>query len=156
MRLSNKGRYGVRAVFDIAFYGKGGAIQVKDIAERQRIPPRFLEQIFQELKRAGLVRSRRGPRGGFELGRKPEEFTVADVIRALEGPLGLGEEVSEATPSPGASASLDSAAFTDECLEDAFRQVEAIFAGLSLAHLCELAEAKGMRNALLKRRVYVI
>jgi len=63
VKLSNKGRYGVRAIFDIAFHNEGRATQIKEIAERQAIPPRFLEQIFQDLKRAGLVASRRGPRG---------------------------------------------------------------------------------------------
>jgi Rrf2 family iron-sulfur cluster assembly transcriptional regulator len=55
VKLSNKGRYGVRAIFDIAFHSGGKATQIKDISRRQAIPPRFLEQIFQDLKRAGLV-----------------------------------------------------------------------------------------------------
>ncbi len=54
VKLSNKGRYAVRALFDIAFFNDGKPTQVKDIAERQHIPPRFLEQIFQDLKRSGL------------------------------------------------------------------------------------------------------
>ena len=70
MKLSNKGRYAVRALFDIAFYNDGRPTQVKDIAERQNIPPRFLEQIFQDLKRGGIVGSKRGPQGGYSLTRK--------------------------------------------------------------------------------------
>lgn len=89
MKLSNKGRYGVRAIFDIAFHNHGKATQIKDIAERQAIPPRFLEQIFQDLKRAGLVSSKRGPRGGYQLALSPAEIRIGDIIRALEGPITL-------------------------------------------------------------------
>jgi Rrf2 family protein len=67
MRLSTKTRYGVRAMFDIAFHHQGQAniaAQAKEIARREEIPLRYLEQIFQDLKRAGLVESKRGPRGG--------------------------------------------------------------------------------------------
>ena len=87
MKLSNKGRYGVRALFDLAFHGEGASTQIKDIAERQAIPGRFLEQIFQDLRRASLVSSKRGPRGGYQLTRPAREISVGDVIRALEGPI---------------------------------------------------------------------
>ncbi len=87
MRLSTKTRYGVRAVFDIAFHNAGGPTQAKDIARRQDIPLRYLEQIFQELKRAGIVDSRRGPRGGYYLRQTPEQIRLGDVVRALQGPI---------------------------------------------------------------------
>ncbi|MFZ2947923.1 MAG: Rrf2 family transcriptional regulator, partial [Desulfuromonadaceae bacterium] len=64
MRLSTKSRYGLRAMFDIAYnYGPAPA-QIQDISRRQQISPRYLEQIFQNLKRAGLLKSKRGPQGG--------------------------------------------------------------------------------------------
>jgi len=85
VKLSNKGRYGVRALFDIAFHNDGGPTQIKDIAEREAIPARFLEQIFQDLKRAGLVGAKRGPRGGYHLARPAHEIRLGDVVRALEG-----------------------------------------------------------------------
>lgn len=90
MRLSTKTRYGVRAIFDIAFHNggqPGSAAQAKDIARREAIPLRYLEQIFQDLKRAGLVESKRGPRGGYYLKREPSEITLGDVVRALQGPI---------------------------------------------------------------------
>ena len=87
VKLSNKGRYGVRALFDIAFHNDGRPTQIKDIAEREAIPARFLEQIFQDLKRAGLVGAKRGPRGGYHLARPAEEIRLGDVVRALEGPI---------------------------------------------------------------------
>lgn len=87
MRLTTKTRYGVRAVFDIAFHNSGGPTQAKDIARREEIPLRYLEQIFQELKRAGLVDSKRGPRGGYYLRRPPEAIRLGDIVRALQGPI---------------------------------------------------------------------
>ncbi|HMR10798.1 MAG TPA: Rrf2 family transcriptional regulator, partial [Polyangiaceae bacterium] len=92
MKLSNKGRYAIRALFDIAYCNDGRPTQVKDIAERQGIPPRFLEQIFQDLKRAAIVGSKRGPQGGYNLARTATEIRLGDVVRALEGPIALGEK----------------------------------------------------------------
>src|SRR4051795_12451724 len=89
VKLSNKGRYGVRALFDIAFHNNGRPTQIKDIAERESIPARFLEQIFQDLKRAGLVGAKRGPRGGYHLARPAPEIKLGDVVRALEGPIAI-------------------------------------------------------------------
>lgn len=89
MKLSTRGRYGVRAVFDMAYYGKGRPAQIRTIAERQEIPVRYLEQILNRLRRAGIVRTLRGPRGGYFLGRNPAQITVAEIVRATEGPLHL-------------------------------------------------------------------
>ena len=87
MKLSTKTRYGVRAVFDIAFHEGGGPAQAKDIARREDIPLRYLEQIFQDLRRAGIVDSKRGPRGGYYLRRPPETIRLGDIVRALQGPI---------------------------------------------------------------------
>jgi Rrf2 family protein len=87
VKLQAKTRYGVRAVFDLAFHNANGATQAKDIARREGIPLRYLEQIFQDLKRAGIVDSRRGPRGGYTLKRPAETIRLGDVVRALQGPL---------------------------------------------------------------------
>ena len=86
MKLSNKTRYGVRALFDIAYHNSGRPTQARDIARRQQVPVRYLEQIFQELRRARLVEAKRGPRGGYFLGRSPESLTIGDVVRAVQGP----------------------------------------------------------------------
>ena len=104
MRLSTKTRYGVRAIFDIAYHGQdqpGVAAQAKDIARREDIPLRYLEQIFQDLKRAGLVESKRGPRGGYYLKRSAAEITLGDVVRALQGPI---EEMFAVEDTGGAAA----------------------------------------------------
>jgi Rrf2 family iron-sulfur cluster assembly transcriptional regulator len=106
MRLSTKTRYGVRAIFDIAYHGQdqpGVAAQAKDIARREDIPLRYLEQIFQDLKRAGLVESKRGPRGGYYLKRNASEIKLGDVVRALQGPIEemfVVEDAAVAAASP--------------------------------------------------------
>lgn len=87
MRISSKANYGLRALFDIAYHNLGRPTKVEAIATREDVPPRFLEQIFQDLKQAGLVGSKRGPNGGFFLVRSPESITVGDVIRAIDGPV---------------------------------------------------------------------
>jgi len=84
MRLSTKSRYGVRALFDIAYHSQGHPTQIKEISRREGITPRYLEQIFQKLKKAGIVKSIRGPKGGYYLSRTPEEIVVGDIIRAMD------------------------------------------------------------------------
>jgi Rrf2 family protein len=86
MRVTARGDYAVRAAVELAAAG-GETRKVADIASAQNIPPRFLENILLALRRAGLVQSRRGADGGFRLTRPPEQVTVADVLRAVEGPL---------------------------------------------------------------------
>ncbi|HSH70526.1 MAG TPA: Rrf2 family transcriptional regulator, partial [Deferrisomatales bacterium] len=75
MKLTTKSRYGVRAIFDIAYHAGGLPAQIKDISDRQRISPRYLEQIFQKLKKAGILGSKRGPKGGYFLLKEPKEIT---------------------------------------------------------------------------------
>lgn len=89
MKLSTKGKYGVRAVFEIARNAGEGPITIKEIAERQGISFSYLEQILNRLGRAGLIESVRGPGGGYLLGKKAVELTIGDVVRALEGPIAL-------------------------------------------------------------------
>ncbi len=89
MKLSTKGKYGVRAIFEIARnYGKG-PLAMKAIAERQRISLSYLEQILHRLGKTGIIESVRGPHGGYELARRPADLTIGDVVRALEGPIAL-------------------------------------------------------------------
>src|SRR5215470_5660775 len=87
MRLSKKSEYGLRALLELTLaYGKT-SLQRHDIADRQHIPVEFLEQILLALKRAGLLASRRGMKGGYQLIKPPEDITVGQVIRILDGPL---------------------------------------------------------------------
>jgi Rrf2 family protein len=152
MKLSNKGRYGVRALFDIAFHSRGDATQIKDISDRQGIPPRFLEQIFQDLKRAGLVSSKRGPRGGYHLAKTPAEIRIGDIVRALEGPITLAS--SKGTDK--AEGDATSRAVTEEAFDELSEQIEACFDAKTIEDLCERGEALGFRRRPPSRYVYVI
>jgi Rrf2 family iron-sulfur cluster assembly transcriptional regulator len=87
MRIATTSRYGVRAVFDIAYNGGGQPTQIKDICKRQKMSQRYLEQIFNKLVKAGLLKSKRGPRGGYMLSRDPSEISVLDIIDAAQGPI---------------------------------------------------------------------
>lgn len=87
MRLTAKSEYGLLAAIDLACSFGGGPVSAREVAERRNIPPRFLEQLFVALRRAGLVSAIRGARGGFTLTRDPESISVLDVVEALEGPL---------------------------------------------------------------------
>ena len=152
MKLSNKGRYGVRAMFDIAFHGDGAAAQIKDIAERQNIPARFLEQIFQDLRRAELVSSKRGPRGGYQLTRHIREVSLGDIVRALEGPITV-YATSEDANEGGDTASI---AVTEGAFRDVSARIRACFDEISLEDLCERAQKEGVRRGAPGSYVYVI
>ncbi len=89
MKLSTKGKYGVRAVYEIARHEGQGPISIKEISERQGISFSYLEQILHKLGKAGLIESVRGPAGGYLLARKPAELTIGDIVRTLEGPIAL-------------------------------------------------------------------
>lgn len=147
MKLSNKSRYAMQAMFDLAYHTDGRAAQIKDICERQGIPARFLEQVFHDLKRAGLVRSKRGPRGGYELARAPEEVRLGDIVRATEGAIDLGS--IEGKPRGAGHDVLR------ETLASLSREVEACFDDVSLAELCTSAEQEGLSRAP-SRYVYAI
>ena len=95
MKLSTRGRYGIHAMYDLALNASGGPQSIKAIAEREGIPEAYLEQLIAVLKRKGLVNSTRGAQGGYMLARQPEEITVGDVLRALEGSLSLVDCIDE-------------------------------------------------------------
>lgn len=153
MKLSSKGRYAVRALFDIAFYNQGRPTQVKDIAERQGIPPRFLEQIFQDLKRAGLVGSKRGPQGGYSLLKPAEEVSVGDVLRVTDGPVELADSDDGELAGVSLAASRQ---VTESVFEDLSSQVQACFDDVKLSTLCERAERLGLTRPNARRAVYMI
>jgi Rrf2 family cysteine metabolism transcriptional repressor len=89
VKLSTKGKYGVRAVYEVARHFGRGPITIKEISERQGISISYLEQILHKLGKAGLIESVRGPAGGYLLARKPSELTIGDIVRVLEGPIAL-------------------------------------------------------------------
>ena len=87
MRISTKGRYALRMMLDLAVHSDGNAIPLRDVAQRQEISDKYLEQIVTQLARAGLVRSVRGAGGGYLLTREASGYTVGEILRVLEGNL---------------------------------------------------------------------
>jgi Rrf2 family iron-sulfur cluster assembly transcriptional regulator len=85
VRISTKIRYGVRALCDIAYSSSEAPSQIRQISGRQDISARYLEQIFKKFRKAGIIKSVRGPFGGYLLAKKPQFITVGDIIRAIDG-----------------------------------------------------------------------
>lgn len=106
MRISAKADYAVRAAVEMAA-AEGEPVKGERLAQAQDIPLQFLEHILLELKHARLVRAKRGARGGYWLARPPEQITLANVIRAVEGPLAnIQDAAPEATEYPGNAKDL--------------------------------------------------
>lgn len=95
MKLSTKGRYGVKAMVDLAINYGEQPISIKSISERQSISEYYLEQLFSSLRHAKLIKSVRGAQGGYILNRAPEEITIYDVINVLEGPIEISDCIED-------------------------------------------------------------
>ncbi len=162
MKLSTKSRYGVRAMFDMAYHAGTLPAQIKDISRRQDISPRYLEQIFQDLKKAGLLNSRRGPQGGYSLARPAEEITVKDIVLAAEGELQLvncakGLRKSKADAEEGdPTCTFDNRCVTQHIWSNASTILGDYFDSLSLKSLCDQAKEMGLEKELDHRFMYFI
>jgi Rrf2 family iron-sulfur cluster assembly transcriptional regulator len=154
MRLSTQSRYGVRAIFDIAYHSEGLETQVKDISRRQGISQRYLEQIFQKLKRAGIVGSKRGPTGGYFLGRKPEEITVGEVIRITEG--GISPVLCVNPEDSTQPCERSGECVTQIVWNEAGKRLKEYFDSVTIKDLCKLAKEMGLKKDLDKRFMYYI
>ncbi|WP_123054002.1 Rrf2 family transcriptional regulator [Clostridium sp. JN-1] len=91
MKLSTKGRYGVKAMVDLAIHYGERPSSIKSISERQNISEYYLEQLFSSLRKSGLIKSIRGAQGGYILSRSPKDITVAEVMGILEGPVEISD-----------------------------------------------------------------
>ncbi len=95
MKLSTRVRYAVRAVIDLGVHSRGNLVLLKDIAKRQEVSIKYLENIFATLRQAGIVRGVRGAKGGYSLTRKPETITIYDIVFAMQGfisPIGCTDD----------------------------------------------------------------
>ena len=101
MKISTKGRYALRLMLDLALYEGQEPVRLRDVAERQEISLKYLEQIISVLQKARYVKSIRGPQGGYHLMKKPEDYTVGMILRLIEGSLApvacLEDEVNQCT-----------------------------------------------------------
>ena len=99
MRISTRGRYALRLMLDLATNYTGKPIRLKDVAKRQEISDKYLEQIISILNKAGFVRSVRGPQGGYALQQTPDKYTVGMILRLTEGSLSLWNVWTTTEPS---------------------------------------------------------
>ena len=155
MKLSTKSRYGVRALFDMAYHSGTLPAQIKDISRRQAISPRYLEQIFQDLKRAGLLKSKRGPQGGYQLAKKPDEITVKDIVLAAEGDLALVDCVKNARNRKN-QCEFDNQCVTQKVWDGATRNLQDYLNSINLRDLCDQAKELGLEKELDHRFMYFI
>ncbi|TLN25069.1 Rrf2 family transcriptional regulator [bacterium] len=158
MKLTTKSRYGVRAMFDIAYNAGGLPAQIKDISDRQRISPRYLEQIFQKLKKVGILGSKRGPRGGYYLKKPPEQISLYQIITATEGPIELVFCVGQDEDGASCASACE---MKGECVasvlwKDIGDQIAEIFKKNTIKTLCDRAEELGIERKLDARFMYFI
>lgn len=155
MRITTTSRYGVRAMFDVAYHGGGQPTQIKDISRRQKISQRYLEQIFNKLLKAGLLKSRRGPRGGYMLAKDATEISVGDIIYAAQGPIQPVRCLDRSTDCP------TECEISDDCVTvHVWRQTQKLlvdyYNSVSIADLCALARKQGVQREIDHKYMYFI
>lgn len=132
MRLSTKGRYAVMAMVDLATTSKGRAVALADIAERQEISLSYLEQLFARLRRGGLVRSVRGPGGGYLLAVPADRMRISDIVMAVDDPV----QPMRAGPAGGLRKD-GSRCLTHDLWEELGHQIHRYLSSVTLADVCE-------------------
>lgn len=169
--LSSQVRYAISGIFDLAYNADLKPVQLRVIGERQNIPARYLEQIFQRLRRAGLVQGKRGPGGGYTLLRGTSEITLRDIVEAVEGPIEAGETSSprravdpsrDGSPSQagaGSDGSPDAAA--GACTPDFIwgvlaERIAAVLDETTIEDLCQESARRGVRRASAENLTYQI
>lgn len=156
MRLSTKSRYGLRAIFDIAYHSGGLPTQIKEISKRQGVTPRYLEQIFQKLKEAGLIKSIRGPKGGYYLAREPEKISVADVIRAVEETIDPVFCANQFRMKNKKKCRRGKNCVARVIWQEAGKLLREYFSSVSIAQMCQRAQEMGIEKQLDHRFMYFI
>ena len=140
MKLSVRGEYALRALLVLArdYQEDDSVVRIQEVSERQNIPKRFLEQILNDLKSAGIVESKRGVAGGYRLRRPPERVTLADIIRHIEGPLAPVSCVSEKFYEK-CSCPDESRCAIRSVMKETRDAIVAIMDRVTLAELCDRA-----------------
>ncbi len=155
MRIATTSRYAVRAVFDVAYHGGGVPTQIKDISRRQKISQRYLEQIFNKLLRAGLLKSRRGPRGGYLLADEPSKITVGDIILAAQGPI-VPVACLEHSPLDADACEMALQCVTRHVWGETQTLLIDYFNSVTVADLCALARKQRVARELDHKYMYFI
>lgn len=147
LRFSKKSLYALEAVVDIAYNARPDPVQSKDVAQRQGIPRRYLEQVMQNLVRAGILRGVRGPRGGYRLARERRRITAGDVFRVVAEFDDLEEDQTASAIGRSIIRPL-----SRELQETLLQRLDEI----TLEDLCRLAEANGIDGAFRERTDFAI
>jgi Rrf2 family protein len=145
MRLSTKGRYGVRALFDMAYISGVLPVKIKDISRRQTISPRYLEQIFQRFKKAGILMSKRGPDGGYYLAKEPELITIREILEAAEGDTLLVDCLDKRNGKED-PCKFDTKCVTQTVWHEATEKLNEFFSETTLKSLCDKGQAMGVKK----------
>lgn len=148
MRLTQKSKYATRALMELALDDCGSPLGVAEVARRQRIPERFLEQIFGDLRRAGVLESQRGAHGGYRFAVPPERVTVLDVVEILDG------EIRPARCSAGGTCYIADAPLcaTSTVWDEARAALENVFGQYSIAELAASERESRAERERLKGR----
>lgn len=134
MKISTKGRYGLRAMLDLAVNSKTNHVSLGSIAERQGISESYLEQMFSVLRKAELVKSVKGPQGGYSLGSSADKITVGSILRVLEGNLSV---VNEEMDKDSSEAYIFEACIKENVWEKINESINSVVDSLTLAELSE-------------------
>lgn len=138
MRISAKGEYAIKAMVDLALHDGPDLQPIQDIAARQSIPQRYLEQVLLQLKRTGFLYARRGSSGGYRLSRPPDQITVGALLRAVEGP----SPATEAPRRGGRGAAPEDSAGLGELWREIDRAVAEVVDRTSLEDLRRRADER--------------
>ena len=154
MKLSTKITYGVRALFDIAYHSCGIPAKVNDIARRQGISARYIEQIFIKFKKAGIIKTVRGPKGGYMLAKKAEEISLGEIIRSIEGDI----ELVSCKPSKSGEGEcvMSENCVTAPIWAELNDKVSSFFDSISIKDLCERGKSLGITRDMEGRFTYHI
>jgi Rrf2 family iron-sulfur cluster assembly transcriptional regulator len=134
MKLSTKGRYAVMAMVDLARHGNGAPVSLAEISERQEISLSYLEQLFAKLRRRGLVKSVRGPGGGYLLAHDRDETRISDIIVAVDEPI----RAVRCTPGEAIGCRGDrTRCLTHDLWEELSKQIHLYLSSVSLGDVCE-------------------
>lgn len=145
MKISTKGRYGLRAMIDLARNGTNGTpVFLSDIAKRQAVSEKYLEHIFSALNKGGIVKAQRGRKGGYLLDRSADRITILDIITVLEGPCTLVDCVQDITVCNKSSVCV-----TREIWNKTGAAIRNVLNSYTLASLVEMQELKGQQDSMM-------
>jgi Rrf2 family transcriptional regulator, iron-sulfur cluster assembly transcription factor len=145
VKISTKIRYGVRALCDIAYSSTGTPSQINVISTRQGISARYLEQIFKKFRKAGIIKSVRGPFGGYLLAKKPKEISVGDIIRAIDG-----EDIELVFCSGNKKTSKKPCDRMGKCVvsdvwDEASKKLMGYFNSVTISKICAESKKRGIK-----------